>query len=76
MEKLSEQLNQCEHQLIQICGEVLKSKRKERGITLIELSKKTGVSRKAIADFELGIGDLTAPQKVTIHEFVQKQRII
>ncbi len=62
--------------LLREYGENLKRRRKERGITTIEFAEKTGVSREDVENSELGLADLTAPQKKRIEKFLRRQRII
>ena len=57
-------------------GENLLQRRKERGITLIELSQRTGVTCKEIAGVERGSADLTEDQKGRISKFLRRQKII
>jgi len=76
MKKFSENLNQHELQPTESYGESIRSRRRERGITLTELSEKTSVSRQQITNVELGLDDLTEPQKTSIDDFIRKQRII
>ena len=61
---------------IKIYGETLKRRRRERGITIIELVERTGVSRGNIEDVERGILNLTLAQKQRIKKFLRRQRII
>jgi len=69
MEKFSENINQRELQPTEIYGESIRSRR-------TELSEKTSVSRRKLAGVELGLDDLTEPEKARIQEFIKKQRII
>ena len=57
-------------------GENLLQRRKERGITMIELFERTGVTCKEIADVERGAADLTEDQKWRISKFLRRQKII
>ena len=57
-------------------GEMLCERRKERGITMIELSGKTGVSRDDIELAERGLLRLTSEEKQRIAKFLKRQRII
>ena len=57
-------------------GENLLQRRKERGITKIELFERTGVSCKEIADAEKGLIDLTEDQKWRVSKFLRRQKII
>ena len=57
-------------------GENLLQRRKERGITMIELFERTGVPCKEIADAEKGLIDLTEDQKWRVSKFLRRQKII
>jgi len=57
-------------------GENLLQRRKERGITRIELFERTGVPCKEIVDVERGTADLTEEQKWRISKFLRRQKII
>ena len=57
-------------------GENLLQRRKERGITMIEIFERTGVTCKEIADVESGSADLTEDQKWRISKFLRRQKII
>ncbi len=57
-------------------GENLLQRRKERGITKIELFERTGVSCKEIASAEKGLIDLTEDQKWRVSKFLRRQKII
>ncbi len=57
-------------------GENLLQRRKERGITRIELFERTGVTCKEITDAERGSVDLTEDQKWCISKFLRRQKII
>jgi transcriptional regulator with XRE-family HTH domain len=57
-------------------GENLLQRRKERGITKIELFERTGVPCKEIADAEKGLTDLTEEQKLRVSKFLRRQKII
>jgi len=65
-----------EEEMVKNYGEVLKRRRKERGITMIELFERTGVTCKEIADAERGAADLTEDQKWRISKFLRRQKII
>ena len=65
-----------EERMVKNYGEVLKQRRKERGVTMIELFERTGVTCKEIADAERGAGDLTEDQKWRISKFLRRQKII
>lgn len=62
--------------LVREYGENLRQRRKERGITMIELFERTGVPCKEIADAEKGLTDLTEDQKWRISKFLRRQKII
>ena len=62
--------------LVREYGENLRQRRKERGITMIELFERTGVSCKEIADAEKGLIDLTEDQKWRVSKFLRRQKII
>lgn len=57
-------------------GEVLKRRRKDRGVTLCELSERTGISQEQIVKAEIGLLDLSGPQKRRIEKFLRRQPII
>ncbi len=57
-------------------GENLLQRRKERGITMIEIFERTGVSCKEIAGVEQGLIDLEEEQKWRISKFLRRQKII
>ena len=57
-------------------GAALLQRRKERGITKIELFERTGVSVSDIAKAELGLFELSEEQKQRISKFLRRQRII
>ncbi len=65
-----------EERMVKNYGEVLKRRRKERGITMIELFERTGVTCKEIADAERGATDLTEDQKWRVSKFLRRQKII
>ena len=67
---------EAEERMVQSYGEVLKRRRKERGITMIELFERTGVTCKEIAEAERGAADLTEDQKWRISKFLRRQKII
>ena len=64
------------HRIRKEYGENLLRRRKDRGITKIELFERTGVSCKEIADAEKGLIDLTEEQKWRISKFLRRQKII
>ena len=64
------------HRMLREYGENLHQRRKERGITKIELFERTGVPCKEIADAEKGLIDLTEDQKWCISKFLRRQKII
>lgn len=57
-------------------GEALKERRKVRGITIVELSGKTGLSQADLVRAELGQAEPTAHQRRRIETFIKRQRII
>ena len=57
-------------------GEALKERRKVRGITIVELSGKTGLSQADLVRAELEQAELTAHQRRRIETFIKRQRII
>ena len=64
------------HRMLKEYGENLLQRRKERGITMIELFERTGVSCKEIASVERGLIELTEEQKLRISKFLRRQKII
>ncbi len=64
------------HRMLREYGENLLQRRKERGITKIELFERTGVPCKEIADAEKGLIDLTEDQKWRVSKFLRRQKII
>ena len=62
--------------LVREYGENLRQRRKERGITMIELFERTGVPCEEIADAEKGLIDLTEDQKWRVSKFLRRQKII
>jgi len=64
------------HRMLKEYGESLLQRRKERGITRIELFERTGVSVSDIAKAELGLFELSEEQKLRIGTFLRRQRII
>lgn len=57
-------------------GADLKRRRKERGVTRIELSQRTGLSCEDIDSAERGLAGLTEGEKQRIEKFLKWQRII
>ena len=57
-------------------GQVLKRRRKDRGIPLCELSVRTGINQEHLTKVELGLIDLTEPKKRRIEKFLRRQPII
>lgn len=57
-------------------GVLLNRRRKERGITLLELSVKTKVCYEDIDLAEKGLLMLTADEKIRISKFLKQQKII
>ena len=64
------------HRMLKEYGESLLQRRKERGITKIELFERTGVSVSDIAKAEHGLLELSEEQKLRISKFLRRQRII
>ena len=64
------------HRMIREYGQSLLQRRKERGITKIELFERTGVSVADIAKAELGLFELSEEQKLRIAKFIRRQKII
>ena len=70
------EVNQEECVTVREYGEVLKRRRKDRGVTLCELSERTGISQEEIVRVELGSFELSGPQKRKIEKFLRRQPII
>lgn len=70
------EVNQKEGVTAKEYGQVLNRRRKDRGVTLCELSERTGISQEHIAKVELGLFDLSGPQRRRIKEFLRRQPII
>ena len=64
------------HRMLREYGASLLQRRKERGITKIELFERTGVSVSEISKAELGLFELSEEQKFRIGKFLRRQRII
>lgn len=64
------------HRMLREYGESLLQRRKERGITKIELFERTGVSVSDISRAEHGFLELSEEQKLRIGTFLRRQRII
>ena len=64
------------HLMIKEYGASLLQRRKERGITRIELFERTGVSISDIAKAERGLFELSEEQKLRISTFLRRQHII
>ena len=64
------------HRMLREYGESLIQRRKERGITKIELFERTGVSVSDIAKAEHGLLELSEEQKLRISKFLRRQKII
>ena len=64
------------HRMLKEYGESLLQRRKERGITKIELFERTGVSVSDISKAELGLFELSEEQKLAIGKFLRRQHII
>ncbi len=57
-------------------GAILHARRKERGVTLTELSGKTGIRRDDIELAERGLLELSEDQKLRIKKFLRRQCIL
>lgn len=64
------------HRMLKEYGENLLRRRKERGITKIELSEKAGISCEDIEGAERGVVVFTEEEKQRIAKFLRRQRII
>lgn len=64
------------HRMLREYGENLLRRRKERGITKIELFERTGISVADISKAELGLFELSEDQKLRISKFLRRQKII
>ncbi len=64
------------HRMLREYGASLLQRRKERGITRIELFERTGVSVSDISKAEMGLFELSEEQKLRISKFLRRQRII
>ena len=60
----------------QTFGAVLKGRRKMRGITIVELAERTGLSQADLVGVELGLKGLSQSQRQKIEAFIRRQRII
>jgi len=60
----------------QTFGEVLKERRKVRGITIVELSDRTGIRQADLAMAELGLKEPAPSQRQRVETFIRRQRII
>ena len=76
MERQITKMCEEEERMLKHYGEILKKRRKERGITMVELFERTGVPCRAIADVEKGLIDLTEEQKWRISKFLRRQKIL
>jgi len=74
--ELSGVMTKSETRAMRIYGEILRRRRRERGITLTELAERTGVSPKDIESAERGVLHLSPAQKQRIKKFLRRQRII
>ena len=61
---------------MKIYGEILKRRRKERGITMTEFSERTGMSREDIEAAERGALILPSAKKRRIEKFLRRQKIL
>jgi len=57
-------------------GETLRTRRKVRGVTIVELSERTGLSQAELVHAELGQAVLTDGQRQKVDEFIRRRRII
>ena len=64
------------HRMLKEYGENLLQRRKERGITRVELSERAGVSCEDIESAERGLAAFTEEKKQRIAKFLKRQRII
>jgi ribosome-binding protein aMBF1 (putative translation factor) len=64
------------HRMLKEYGENLFRRRKERGITKIELSERAGISCEDIEGAERGVVAFTEDEKQRIAKFLRRQRII
>lgn len=64
------------HRMLKEYGESLLQRRKERGITKIELSERAGVSCEDIEGVERGLAAFSEEEKRRIAKFLRRQRII
>ncbi|MFH0985798.1 MAG: hypothetical protein V1882_09745 [Candidatus Omnitrophota bacterium] len=64
------------HRMLKEYGDNLLRRRKERGITRIELFERTGVGIMEIHKTELGLLDLSKEQRFRIGKFLRRQRIL
>jgi transcriptional regulator with XRE-family HTH domain len=60
----------------QTFGAVLKERRKIRGITIVELAERTGLSQAELVGVELGLKELRSSQRQKVEAFIRRQRII
>lgn len=59
-----------------VYGQLLKRRRKDRGITICELSERAGIEQRHLAGVELGTFELSVAEKKRIAKFLRDQRII
>ena len=64
------------HRMLREYGASLLQRRKERGITRIELFERTGVSVSDISKAEMGLFELSEEQKLRISKFLRRPRMI
>ena len=57
-------------------GEALRERRKVRGVTIVELAEKTGLSQADLVRTELGQAELTAQEMQKIEGFLRRQKIL
>ena len=58
----------------QTFGETLKERRKVQGITIVELSGKTGISQADLVRVELGGAELAPEQKQMVDRLMKRGR--
>ncbi len=76
IELSSNEIRKDARRLLREYGGNLRSRRKERGITMIELSERAGVSCEDIDGAERGLVAFTEEEKQRIGKFLSRQRII
>ena len=76
IELSSNEIRKDARRLLREYGGNLRSRRKERGITMIELSERAGVSCEDIDGAERGLVAFTEEEKQRIGKVLSRQRII